>query len=108
MRILKKSGRFVTLCGPEQYIGERRLSKGGIAAMLGYVLWRYLSSKISGPRYIMAGIGSSLEPLQKLVLDNGIKPPIDSCLPFDEQAVREGIARIATHRARGKIVIEMG
>jgi len=107
LRILKKTGRFVTLCGPEKYIGESRLSKGGIAAMLGYVLWRYFMSKISGPRYIMAGIGSSLEPLQTLVLDNAIKPPIDSRLSFDEKAVREGLARISTHRARGKIIIEI-
>jgi len=107
LRILKTSGRFVTLCGPEKYIGERRLSKTGIAAMLGYVLWRYCISAISGPRYIMGGIGSSLEPLQTLVLNNAIKPPIDRCLPFDEKAVREGIAHLGSHRARGKIVIEI-
>jgi NADPH:quinone reductase-like Zn-dependent oxidoreductase len=107
MAVLKKTGRFVTLCGPEQYIGERRLSKMGIAGMLGHVLWRYLVTRVSGPRYIMGGIGSTLEPLQRLVLAQGIKPPVDRCLPFDEQAVREGISRIATHRARGKIVIEI-
>ncbi|MBN2109018.1 MAG: NADP-dependent oxidoreductase [Deltaproteobacteria bacterium] len=107
MEILKKTGCFVTLCGPEKYIGERRLSKTGIAAMLGYVLWRYLGSKISGPRYIMAGIGSSLEPLQNLVLSGTIKPPIDRRLPFTEADVRDGLAYIASHRAKGKIIIEM-
>jgi NADPH:quinone reductase-like Zn-dependent oxidoreductase len=107
VRILKKTGRFVTLCGPEKYIGERRMSKGAIAAMLGYVLRRYLVSKISGPRYIMAGIGSSLESLQNLVLNNSIKPPIDRQLPFTEAAVREGLAHIASHRAKGKIIIDI-
>jgi NADPH:quinone reductase-like Zn-dependent oxidoreductase len=106
VRILKKTGRFVTLCGPEKYIGERRIGKTGIAAMLGYVLWRYLS-KISGPRYIMGGIGSSLEPLQNLVLNNTIKPPIDRRLPFSDAAVREGLAYIGTHRAKGKITIDI-
>ncbi len=107
MRILKKTGRFVTLCGPEKYIGERRVGKIGVAAMLAYVFWRSFITKISGPRYIMGGIGSSLEPLQNLVLNNDIKPPIDRRLPFTEAAVREGIAHIGTHRAKGKIIIEM-
>ena len=107
LRVLKKSGRFVTLCGPEKYIGERRLGKAGIAGMLGYVLWRYIVSSLSGPKYIMGGLGSSLEPLQRLVLDSGIKPPIDRVLAFDEKAVREGLAHLGTHRARGKIVIEI-
>ena len=107
MRILKKTGRFVTLCGPEKYIGEQRMGKTGIAAMLGYVLWRACITRIIGPRYIMAGIGSSLEPLQNLVLSNTIKPPIDRRLPFSEAAVREGLAYIGTHRAKGKIIIDI-
>jgi NADPH:quinone reductase-like Zn-dependent oxidoreductase len=107
MRVLKKTGRFVTLCGPEQYIGERRVGKIGVAAMLAYVFWRSFITKISGPRYFMGGIGSSLDPLQNLVLKNNIKPPIDRRLPFTEAAIREGIAHIGTHRAKGKIIIEM-
>ena len=107
MRILKKTGRFVTLCGPEKYIGERRIGKLGIAAMLGYVLWRACITSVIGPRYIMGGIGSSLEPMQNLVLNKAIKPPIDRRLPFNESAVREGIAHIGTHRAKGKIIIDI-
>lgn len=107
MRILKKTGRFVTLCGPEQYIGERRVGKSGIATMLAYVFWRSVATTITGPRYIMAGIGSSLEPLQNLVLNNGIKPPIDRSLPFIEAAIREGISYIASHRAKGKVIIDI-
>lgn len=55
---------------------------------------------LNGPRYIMGGLGSSLAPLQELVLSNNIKPPIDRRLPFDEAAVRECIAYLASHRAR--------
>jgi NADPH:quinone reductase-like Zn-dependent oxidoreductase len=54
----------------------------------------------------MGGIGSSLDPLQNLVLNNDIKPPVDRSLPFTEAAIREGIAHIGTHRAKGKIIIE--
>ncbi len=107
LRILRPSGRFVTLCGPDKYIGETRVGKRGVFAMLAYVGRRALLSMISGPRYIMAGIGTSLEPLEKLVLQQGIKPPIDRCLPFEETAVREGVAHVATHRAQGKVVVEI-
>ncbi len=107
LRVLKRSGRFVTLCGPEKYVGERRMGKAAIAAMLAYLLWRYGASALLGPRYLMAGIGSSLEPLQRLVLDAGVKPPIDRTIAFTEEAVREGLAHIGTHRARGKIIIDI-
>jgi NADPH:quinone reductase-like Zn-dependent oxidoreductase len=105
--ILKKSGRFVTLVGPDKYVGEARTGKRGVMRMLWYVGRRALGSCMNGPRYIMAGIGSSLVPLQQLVLDNGIKPPIDRVLPFTVDAVRQGIQYIASHRAQGKVVIVM-
>jgi NADPH:quinone reductase-like Zn-dependent oxidoreductase len=107
MRILKKTGRFVTLCGPEKYVGDRRIGKIGVGAMLAYVFWRSSITKIIGPRYIMGGIGSSLEPLQNCVLNNNIKPPIDRRLAFSEAAVKEGIVHIGTHRAKGKIIIDI-
>ncbi len=105
MRILHSGGRFVTLCGPEKYIGERNIGKAGVMGMLAYVGLRVLVTRLRGPRYVMAGIGTSLEPLERLVLRNTIKPPIDSFLPFEEDAVRQGIAYVGSHRAKGKVVI---
>jgi len=107
MGILKKAGRFVTLCGPEKYVGERNIGKSGIAGMLAYVAWRAFITALSGPRYIMAGLGTSLEPLQRLVLAQNIKPPVDRRLAFEEAAVREGLAYIGSHRAKGKVVIDV-
>jgi NADPH:quinone reductase-like Zn-dependent oxidoreductase len=105
MKILGKSGRFVTLVGPQQYVGETRTGMGGVMGMLWYMGRRALVSLVSGPRYVMAGMSSSLAPLQELVLQNGIKPPIDRKLPFEVEAVREGVAYVGSHRARGKVVI---
>ncbi|MFC1591299.1 NADP-dependent oxidoreductase [Thermodesulfobacteriota bacterium] len=108
LSVLKKTGRFVTLCGPEQYIGEKRTGMPGVMRMLVYVAWRALTSLVAGPRYCMAGIGMSLDPLRELVLDNELRPPIDRCLDLEADAVKEGIAYIATHRAKGKVVIAVG
>lgn len=105
LRVLKKQGRFVSLVGPHRFIGETRIGMSGIAGMLGYVIRRVLLSKLSGPRYILAGVGSSLAPLEKLVFNSGIKAPIDRELPFETEAVRAGIAHVRSHRASGKVVI---
>ena len=106
-RILAKSGRFVTLVGPRQYVGDVRTGRAGVMGMLWYVGRRALVTALSGPRYVMAGIGSSLVPLQELVLDNGISPPVDRQLDFEAEAVREGVAYVAGHRAKGKVIIRI-
>jgi NADPH:quinone reductase-like Zn-dependent oxidoreductase len=107
IKILKKNGRLVTLCGPDKYIGETRSGKWGMIKMFSYISLRALISMIIGPRYIMAGIGSSPAPIQNFILNNSIKPIIDRKLSFDENSVKDGIAYIASHRARGKVVISV-
>ena len=102
---LKKQGRFVTLVGPHRFIGETFIGMSGILVMAGYIIRKILLSKLSGPRYILAGAGSSLAPLEKLVLNNGIKAPIDREVPLERDAVREAVAHVRSHRASGKVVI---
>lgn len=105
LRILKKQGRFTTIVGPHRFIGETRLGAAGIAGYLAYVSRRALLSRLSGPRYILAGIGSSLEPLERLVLRNNIKPPIEREVPLELEAVRDALAHVRSHRASGKVII---
>jgi NADPH:quinone reductase-like Zn-dependent oxidoreductase len=107
IKVLKKSGLFVTLCGPDKYIGETRNGKWGLIKMFSYISLRAFTSMIIGPRYIMAGIGSSPAPIQNLILKNSIKPVIDRKLSLDENSVKDGIAYVASHRARGKVVISV-
>jgi NADPH:quinone reductase-like Zn-dependent oxidoreductase len=107
VKILKKNGKFVTLCGPDKYIGETRNGKWGMIKMLSYISLRAFISMIVGPRYIMAGIGSSPAPIQNFILKYSIKPVIDRKLPFDENSVKDGIAYVASHRASGKVVISV-
>jgi NADPH:quinone reductase-like Zn-dependent oxidoreductase len=107
MLALKKQGRFVTLVGPHRFIGETFIGKSGILTMAGYIIGKILLSKLSGPRYILAGAGSSLAPLEKLVFNNGIKAPIDREVPFETNAVREALAHVRSHRASGKVVISI-
>jgi len=107
IKVLKNNGRFVTLCGPDKYLGETRNSKWELFKMFSYISLRAFISLLKRPRYIMAGIGSSPAPIQDYILNNGIKPTIDRVLPLNEKSVQEGIAYIASHRARGKVVISV-
>jgi len=103
--VLKRQGRFVTIVGPHRFIGETRIGKLGILGMLTYLTRRSIFSRLSGPRYLMSGIGRSLEQLERLVLRNAIKPVIDREVPLEVDAVREAVAHVRSHRASGKVVI---
>jgi len=105
--VLKKQGRFVTVVGPHRFIGETRLGKLEIFGYLAYVIRRSILSRLSGPRYLMSGIGRSLEPLEKLVLHNDIRPTIEREVPLEADTVREAVAHVRSHRASGKVVISI-
>lgn len=104
-RILKKTGRFVTLVGPRRFVGDERLAVSTLAGILGEILYRMVVSRISGPRYVLAGLSTSMEPLEQLLLRQGIKPRISGRLDFSKDSARVGIAHVRTHHAGGKVVL---
>ncbi|MCA9707251.1 MAG: NAD(P)-dependent alcohol dehydrogenase [Myxococcales bacterium] len=107
-RILPRSGRFVTIVGPERFVGETRLGWTRIARMLGYTLWRMLASRTRGPRYVFAGpLAPPWAEIERLVLEPEIRPTIDREVTFEVDAVAEAIRYVASHRARGKVVIRV-
>ena len=54
LAITRKQGSFVTVVGPEQHVGQRRLSAFQLMGMLGRISWSTLGSRFSGPRYVFA------------------------------------------------------
>jgi alcohol dehydrogenase len=110
-RILRRDGVFVTVVGPERFVGDRALGWHGVLALLARVGCRVAASCVRGPRYILTGPGpgggGALADVAKAAA-NGIVPPIDSTVPFDLQAVREALRRVAAHRNNGRIVIQVG
>jgi alcohol dehydrogenase len=101
-------GAFVTAVGPERYVGERRLGARGLAAMLGHMAWSWGRSRVWGPRYRFAGpLGPDFAAIDRWIVAQGIRPTLDQVVPFDEGAVRDAVAYVSSHRARGKVVIAM-
>ena len=107
--MLHAGGHLLTLCGPERFPGDRRLSAVELARMLGYIAWRTLSSRFKGPRYTLA---SGTEPdwslVQSILIDHDIRPSIDKVYPYQREDVAEAFRHLASHRNRGKLVVAVG
>jgi NADPH:quinone reductase-like Zn-dependent oxidoreductase len=109
-RVLGRDGIFVTVVGPERFIGDRALGFSAVAADLGHIGYRLVSSLIRGPRYVLTGPGPTAGKALAEVAGAaaaGVIPPIDSTVPFELAAVRAALRRAAEHRNGGRIVIQM-
>ena len=108
-RILRKDGVFVTVVGPERFIGDHPLGWSAIVTIFARVVCRIVSSRILGPRYILTGPGFNGGRMLADVAHEaatGVLPPIDSTVPFELEAMRQALKRAAAHRNDGRIVIQ--
>ncbi|MBZ5606204.1 MAG: NADP-dependent oxidoreductase [Acidobacteriia bacterium] len=108
--VLDRDGIFVTVVGPERFIGDRPLGWTGIVRVLATVGWRIVKSRFRGPRYVLTGPGAGAgRDLRKVAeaAATGILPPIDSTVPFALQPMRQALRRAAEHRNNGRIVVDM-
>jgi NADPH:quinone reductase-like Zn-dependent oxidoreductase len=109
-RVLGRDGVFVTVVGPERFIGDRALGWTGVLAVLAHVGYRIISSRFRGPRYVLTGPGLRGG---KVLADvaaaaaAGVIPPIDSIVSFERDPIRKALRRAAAHRNHGRIVILM-
>jgi NADPH:quinone reductase-like Zn-dependent oxidoreductase len=109
-RVIKTDGTFVTVVGPERFIGDRVLGWTGVLAVLLRVGFRIVSSRIRGPHYIITGPGpgggAALADVARTAAA-GVLPPIDSIVPFELEPMQQALRRAAAHRNNGRIVIQM-
>ncbi len=108
IKVLKKEGAFKTIVGPVRYIGDHHLGWLGILKMLSYISWRIFSSLFRKPKYtFVAGTRKTFSFFKKHLETNSLKPVIDKKIDFNEQDIQESINYVRTHRATGKVVIEV-
>ena len=109
-RVLARDGIFVTVVGPERFIGDHALGWKGVVGVLAHVGYRIVVSHIRGPQYVLTGpsvAGGKALPEVADVAAKGVLPTIDSTVPFELGSVREALKRSAAHRNNGRIVIRM-
>ncbi len=109
-RVLRKDGVFVTVVGPERFIGDQSFGWSRILLLLLHIGGRIVSSRLRGPRYVMAGPGpgggKALKDVAKAAAA-GVLPPIDCTVPFQLEPMRQALRRAAAHQNNGRIVIQM-
>jgi NADPH:quinone reductase-like Zn-dependent oxidoreductase len=109
-QVLEKDGIFVTVVGPERFIGDRPLGWTGVLVVIARAGYRIIRSYMHGPRYILTGPGprggSALADVASAAAA-GILPPVDWKVPFELEPMREALRRAAAHRNNGRIVIQM-
>jgi len=106
IKVLKKSGTFLTIVGPVRYVGDKLLGWMGIAKLIMYVGWRMFHSLFKGPKYRFTGATlASLPFFGEILKTNSIKPVIDREINFNEKDIGEAINYVRSHRAAGKVVI---
>ncbi len=109
LKSLKQTGKFVTIVGPVRYIGEKKLSWPKVIQVIGYILWRIISSKfMRGPRYMFGAKFPRLVIRDALseIVQNSIVMPTEKVISFDLEEIRGAIKLVSSHRARGRIAID--
>ncbi len=106
---LKKSGRYITVTGPEKFIGENKLSWVKLCRIFYHIAYKSISGRIFGPRYIFGEMkpAKAIHPALSQALKHNIRMPISQVIPFEIEAVKEALNLLLTHRAKGRIVIAM-
>ncbi|GLO60603.1 NADPH:quinone reductase [Vibrio sp. MACH09] len=107
-KVLKKTGVFATLVGPKQYIGEEKLSWRELCSVLWHIGTRMLTTRFGkGPVYKFAATYPKeiIDEAFQVLVEKGIKMPIDRIIPFQLESVSNAIHHLTTHRVKGRIVI---
>ncbi|WP_170146729.1 NAD(P)-dependent alcohol dehydrogenase [Maribacter vaceletii] len=109
IKVLHKKGRFLTVCGPEKYIGSKKLSWRKVIHMLWYIMYRSILSKIIGPRYIFSAKppSTTINDMHAFVIKNNIKVPVDRIIPLEIKKLKEALKHLSAHKASGRIIIDM-
>ena len=105
---LKKSGCYITVTGPEKFIGEKKLSWVQICKIFYHIATKSITGRISGPRYIFGEMKPAkvIHPAMSQAIKHNIKMPVSQVIPFEINAVKEALNLLLRHRAKGRIVID--
>lgn len=106
LAVLRPDGHLLTLCGPMRLLGGRRLSWLTITRTLTYIGWRFLSSRVRGPRYtFLSGSEPNWSAVETLLLERDIRPTIDTVHRFERDEVASALESVVGNRRQGKQVV---
>jgi NADPH:quinone reductase-like Zn-dependent oxidoreductase len=110
-RLVEPGGTVVSIAGPPDAEMPRAVGAGPLVRAVMWMLRRRVeaAARKAGARYfrfLTESRGEELEQIAALVDAGKIRPMIDSTVAFEDAQV--GFARVASGRAKGKVVIDVG
>jgi NADPH:quinone reductase-like Zn-dependent oxidoreductase len=107
--VLASTGTFVTVVGPNKYVGEKKIGMIRALSSFVYIGWRMLETRIrTGPNYIFTGPTTpDFASINIMLVASGSKPIIDRGVSLTREGISAGINRVTSHRAVGKIIISV-
>ncbi len=107
--VLAPTGTFVTVVGPNKYVGEQKIGVIRALSSFVYIGWRMLWTRIrTGPNYVFTGPTIlDFSSINTLLVESGSKPIIDTEASLTQEDISTAIKRVVSHRAVGKVIIRM-
>lgn len=107
-----RKGRFITITGPVEWVGDEKLTGIGQVALIAKMIWySFFLNKIPGlshPYYHIATPTQLVKSTFQLAFEEGISPHIEKSIPFgDKTKFKDAVDLVQSHRAKGKIIVEM-
>lgn len=106
-RTLKRKGKFITVVGPKQYVGEVKLSWLEVAGVIFHVARRYVQTRFSEQRYIFGERHprTTIDEATEQMDMHQISMPVDREIPFQIEPIKDAVRHLVSHRAKGRVVI---
>ncbi|NPD46134.1 MULTISPECIES: NAD(P)-dependent alcohol dehydrogenase [unclassified Lentimicrobium] len=110
VNVLHKKGKFVTVCGPEKYIGSKKMSWGEVISMLAYILKRSIFSKWVGPSYIFSGTtpSTTINEMLEFVIQHNIKVPFDRVISLQIDEFKDALRHLGNRKTGCYTIMNAG
>ena len=107
--VLASTGKFITIVGPNKYVGEKNIGVIGALASFAYIGGRMLWTRIqTSPSYVFTGAAiPDFANIDKMLAASGSKPIIDTDVSLTREAISAVINLVTSHRAVGKVIVNV-
>ena len=109
--LLRRGGQFITAVGPWQNLGDRQLTwcewMGWACGLTGRLLGSCCMPCCRSYKYKMSmeTLPLNAENFNTVAVEAGVRGEIALEVPFEEEALRDALRRVASRRAGGKVLI---
>ena len=107
--VIGKDGKFITPCGPIEWIGDNKLSILDQLCFIVKMVWSSMQNYVPGshPYYTLVAPHAVDQDTFDLVFRNSIHSHIGKLVSFDDKGLDEAIKVVRSHHAIGKIMLQL-